>query len=196
VLRICLSRGDENGSLFNHCRAILTSEKPLGPLQGRSLAQCITLNRLCPETLRRQLLWGRALQSFSYVLVVANNRVLGVWACVYYTHQPADWWVPSSVVRLRASYEVARPGGKSRCLAKIKTIHSILQPMHRQIRYSTPSNNPNKENYSPRKEYSTPERARIYGLAQYAVATGNLLLNDLSLTPFSLKLCAIFLPLV
>lgn len=51
--------------------------------------------------------------------------------------------------------------------------------MHRQIRYSTPSKDPNKENYAPGKEYNTSECVRIHGFAQYAVATGNLLLNDL-----------------
>jgi len=69
--------------------------------------------------------------------------------------------------------------------------------MYSQIRYSTLTNGPNKDNFAPGKEYSAPERARIYGLVQYTAATGNLWPTIyLSLTPFPLELCAIFLPLV
>ena len=80
---------------------------------------------------------------------------------------PADWWIPSSVVRLRASYEGAGRGPVEKAVASLKS---------KQYTYNA---DPNKENYAPGKEYSTLERARIYGLAQYAVATGNLLLNNL-----------------
>ena len=112
-------------------------KESLGPLQGRSLARSITLNQLCPD-LRRQRLWERVgnrniiTKNFFRGLFEHSTSHLNlcegapeffvcscVWptigssvllACVYCTHQLADWWIPSSVVRLRTSYEGAGRG--------------------------------------------------------------------------------------